>query len=576
MKWELLGKETVIIENVKLHVGAKWLPAIKEKSGFSRKLKVNNQLITSGTTTGCIIDESDSAQIVNCGQEYLNMPLLAPAFFGEKNSLYFAKVSDELYWVVSYDDDGSIDIASDSDSVKELFPLRDYIREVMDLSDASEKFRIINIGERVYLDDQHIDARVEHKPLTDAEFKKIKDTKYKVKRQAGNLKKKLYLAGSASVGTVGFLIHSLMTSIPDEIIAIQDGEHSGIFTRDYNGVKKQYNAITTLEKQSQRMSLEKVVLMGKEEFNDYILSRGLTNQEVVENTLNIRQSSPFTLKGWIRNSVEYKNDKFLITYVRKGEHPVSSTYKQLDDSLAKSLYDNDGITISPVSLSPKGDIRTYDVLVERNQQEEYAKYLEVKRDIMNRKSQSIAKLRQTQLELDSTKREIENIEDSVNFLGVFDRRDDDVINQIISRIEETQRDAKPTIQRMKSSITKYEAIEDIVPPEHSERLLNEMGIENNLFPLFQSTSTYSWSIPVASHSFPSGVSDDKFKDIKVINASTIELQFKNGVFSLLSAKNVLEMPYIFVDSVTIKETKSGEVEAKIKISINELNQDYIF
>lgn len=575
MKWELLGKETVIIEDIKFHVGAKWLPAIKEKSGFSRKLKINNQLITSGTTMGCIIDEKNCAQIVNCEQESMGMPLLAPAFFGEKNALYFAKVSDELYWVVSYDNDGCIDIASDSDSVKELYPLRDYIREVVELSDASATFKVINIGERVYLDDPTIDARVEHRPLTDAQLEAINQTKHKVKRQAGNLKQKLYVAGALSVAGVGFLVHTLVTSIPDEIIEIQDGEHSRGFNNAYNKVKKEFNTITTSEKNAARMSNEKVVMMGKEQFNDYILSRGLTNSEVVETSIKIREVSPVMIAGWTRDLVEYKSDKFLMSYSRVGEHPISSSYKELDEKVIEMMKEEYGLSVSPVSLSQRGDYRTYDVLIEREQQEEYSNYLAAKRTAFEKKSKAMALLRQTQQELDSSKREIENVEDSVNYLGIFDRRDDVVIDQIVNRIEVVQKEARPTLDKMKKAIEDYNGIEQIMPPEHKERLLSERGIENSLFPVFQSTAAYTWSSPAPSHSFPTGIADDGFEDAQVIKGSTIELNFKDGVFGVWAAKELLEMPYIFVDGMTLTD-QNGQTTVKIKISINELNQDYIF
>lgn len=573
MKWELSGKETVIIEDVKFHVGANWLPAIKEKTGFSRKMKINNQLITSGTTTGCIIEEKGSAQIGSCVPDYIGLPLLAPNFFGEANSLYFAKVSDELYWVVSFDADGCIDVAADSDSVKELYPLRDYIREVVDLSEASDSFKIVNIGERVYLDDPTLDPRIIHTPLTEDDLVKLNSSKFKVKRQAGNLKTKLYAAGVLTIGGVGVLAHTLITSLPQEIIDIKDGEHSRSFTSKYNQFKKQFNGIVNDEKKHQRMSDEKVVLLGKDEFNDYILSRGLTNDGIITNVLMIREASPIAIEGWSRQEVLYSNDKFTVKYTRDGEYPVSGTYKDLDDAFISFIKREYGLVATPVSLTPKGDGRSYDILIKRQQQEEYSAYIEAKREAITARSLAMAKMRQTQQDLDSAKRSIEDAEASVDNLGVFDRRDDDAVSYIVSKIESVQRDNKDTLTAMKSAIEEYMAVTVVTPPEHPERLLGEMGIELNLFPIFQSTNLYSWSTPIETHSFPSGIAEEGFKDKKIIKGSSITLKIKDGVFGVWSVKDVIDKPYIFVDGVQVSETTGGSIFT-ITISINELNQDY--
>ncbi|ELP5898552.1 hypothetical protein QTV49_000426 [Vibrio vulnificus] len=574
MKWELSGKNTVIIEDQKFHVGANWLPAIKEKSGFSRKLKVNNQLISTGTTMGCIIENKSSAQIGSCSKDYLGMPLLAANYFGESSTLYFAKVSEELYWVISFDSDGCIDVADDSDSLMELYPLRSYIREVVDLSEASESFKIINIGDRVYLDDPSLDPRVEHIPLSEEELKSFSASSSKVKRQAGNLKTKIYSAGLLSLGGFGALMYSLVTSLPQEVIDIRDGGHSSAFTAQYNKLKKSFNEISNEEKKAQKMTDERVILLGKEEFSDYVLSRGLSNQEILENVLRIRDVTPVKLKGWSRGVVEYSNDKFIVTYTRDGEYPMSSTYKELDVALVGNLKEKHKVVATAVSLTDRGTKRVYDIIVHRDQGKEYANYLEEKRDFVNAKASVMAQLRQTQQELDSAKREIETVEYSVNSLGIFERRDKQSIGFILDRIEEISSTNKDVLLRMGQLVTDYRMIKPVVPPEHSDRLLGEMGIEQNLYPIFQSTNQYVWSNPVVTRSFPSGVTDEKFKNKKIIKGSTIKLKIIDGVFGVWSVSDVISNPYIFIDGVKVIESYEGSA-MEVDISINELNQDFI-
>ncbi|MCY9866135.1 hypothetical protein OTK49_26720 [Vibrio coralliirubri] len=573
MKWELSGKDTVIIEDVKFHVGANWLPAIKEKAGFSRKMKVNNQLITSSATMGCIIEEKECAQIASCAADFVGLPLLAPNFFGKANSLYFARVTEDLYWVVSFDADGCVDVASDSDSIKELYPLRDFIREVVDLSDASDSFKIYNIGERVYLDEPTIDPRIIHNPLTEDDVAKLVLPKFKVKRQAGNLKTKLYTAGVITIGGVGIIAHTMVTSLPQEIIDIKDGEHSRSFTNKYNKFKKQFNTIVNDEKKSQRMSDEKVILLGKDEFNDYILSRGLTNEGIINNVLHIREATPLAIEGWTRAQIEYGNDKFTVEYLRDGEYPISGTYRALDEAFITFMKEQHDLTVTPVSLSPKGEGRSYDVMIKRQQQKEYSTYIESKRSAISARSVAMAKMRQTQQELDSAKRAIEGAESSVDNLGVFNRRDKDAIQYIVSKIESVQDESGDTLVAMSSAIDEYKAVTVVTPPEHPERLLGEMGIEQNLFPIFQSTNLYSWSTPVETHSFPSGIADEGFKDKKIIKGSSITLKVTDGVFGVWSVRDVIEKPYIFVDGVEALDSNEGST-VSITISINELNQDY--
>lgn len=574
MKWELSGKNTVIIEQQKFYVGANWLPAIKEKAGLSRKFKINNQLISTGTTMGCIIEDKSSIQIGSCNQDYLGMPLLATNFFGESNTLYFAKVSEELYWVVSFDSDGCIDVADDSDNLMELYPLRSYMREVVDLSDSSENFKIVNIGDRVYLDDPSLDPRIEHIPLSEEDLKSFAASSSIVKRQAGNLKTKIYATGALSLGGVGALMYSLVTSLPQEVIEIRDGGHSHDFTMQYNKLKKTFNDISNVEKSTQKMSDERVVLLGKEEFNDYVLSRGLSNKEILENVLRIRDITPVKLKGWSRNLVEYSNDKFIVTYSRDGEHPISSTYKELDRSLVGYLKEHHDVIATAVSLSERGSKRVYDIIVQREQGKEYASYLEEKRKFINTKAAVMAKLRQTQQELDSAKREIETVESSVDSLGIFERRDGQSISYILGKIEDIFNSNKETLLKMQEAIDEYKLITPVVPPEHTDRLLGEMGIEQNLYPIFQSTNQYSWSNPVVKMSFPSGITDEKFKNKKIIKGSTIRLKISDGVFGVWSVSEVIYKPYIFVDGVKVIESYDGS-SMEVDISINELNQDFI-
>ncbi len=574
MNWEISGKDIVIIDNKKFYVGATWLPAVKDKSGIGRKLKINNLLLTSGSKTGCTVESKHFAQIASCDSQYLNLPLLSTYFIGSKNTLFFAKVSDELFWVVSFDADGCADIAGDSDSVKELYSIRDYIREVVDLSDSSEEFKIVNIGDSVFLDDPTLDPRIINNPLTEEDLVKIEKSTSIIKNQAGNLKSKLYIAGLVLLLSTLFLMFTMVNSVPQAVVDIKDGEHSHGFTTKYNKLKRDFNKILSEDKRSQQMSLDKLISMGREEFNDYVLSRGLSNEDILSNILDIRNKTPLVLLGWERTKVEYVNDKFQITYVRLNEHPLSATYKEFDESFITNLLLQHKITASTVSLTAKGSVRVFDINIERHFGSEYAEYLEGKRKFNRERNQIFSELRIIQQRLDSAKNNIETVEASVDALGLFERRDNSSISSITKKIEEINKENKHYITSMTKKLDEYNNVKEVLPPMHNDRLLSEMGIVSELYPMFQSTSHYTWSEPIKTHSFPSGVLDERFKEIKTIQGSSIKLQIKNGIFGIWSVLDVIRLPYVFVDGLIVTESKEGP-KVNVDISINELNQDYI-
>ena len=574
MKWELIGKETILIGESKFSVGSKWLPPIRESACLSRKLKANNLLISSNIAAGCIVDDDEFLQVCISDPEHLSLPLLAVNYIGNKNCLYFAKVSDEYFWVVSFDSDGCIDISDDSDSIKELHSLRDYVREVVELSYSTEDFNIVNIGEIAYLDDPILDSRVIHKPISQEDVELFVSSKFRVKKQAGNLKTKIYSLALIAVGGVGFGAYSLITSLPQEIIDIRDGEYSIEFTGQYNKYKQQFNKIVSSDKKSQYIDLDRVLTLAKEEFNDYVLSRGLSNHDVIQNVLDIRFHLPFSMSGWKRYSVQYKDDKFIVTYKRKGDYPISSTFLEFDRNVIGYMLEQ-GYVLAPVSLANRGEERIFDITVPRTQKKEYSTYVSKKRSILDDKAMIMTKLRQDQQKLDDVKRNMEGVEASVYDLGVFERRDSDTLNSITGKIKELKKTSQPFLINMQKMVETYEKIQEVEPPKHEDKLLGEMGIEQELFPIFQSTNKYEWSNPSVSHTFPSGITDEKFKDYVVIKGSVIEIDINDGVMGMDSIKELVSKPYAFVDGIDVIEA-DGKPKVKLFISINELNQEFIY
>ncbi|PSV01188.1 hypothetical protein [Photobacterium kishitanii] len=568
-------KGIITLDGVDFVTTMSWSQGGTEKSAIKKKFAINSQLLSRDATSGCLLEKGDNYQLASCAKEFEGMPVLASLFFGKrKNCTLFAQLDTDLFWCISFNCDGFVSLSIENDTYLSLRSLRNFIKQEILMSDSPDHYVAYNIGtEEVSLNSVELSNCVIYEGF-DTSGLSENNSAIKVKKQIGDLKKKITISFLSVFAAAGVATYYIMTHIPDGVLRIENGDYSSGFTQTYNQLKNQEKKLIVVANDSNKVLTPKDVKKAAlSEFNEYVLLRDRSNLSIVKKVIDVRLSAPRLMDGWGMDSIIYSEDRIQLRYKRLGKYPSSAPYNTTDKDIVSYMGDR-GVNISPVRLESKGEVRIYEVVPLSETNAKFSAYLTEKRKSSEGREKLVSAIKEKQAKLDMIKLDIEDNESSVSVLSTLDRYNDDVLSLFKSSITDKVGSAKPIINRLKSDLAKLKDYPSLNIPENREFMLIDKTVEDELYPILQSSRSLTWTkTEKASGGFPS-IIDKKAISIQqgAIAGYDIKMVIDNGIVGACAAGNILSNKTVFLDSVYLQEKGNGTASMSLDIRYYKMNK----
>ncbi|ELP6119049.1 TPA: hypothetical protein I7730_20400 [Vibrio vulnificus] len=572
-----LNENVLSLGGLDFAVGGKWEEGHLEAATSVRKLKLIKSMMQNSISTGVLVEGEAFAQVADYPSKMLGKYSLASYLYGSKNTAFFLEVGEDEYWVAVYDHNGLLSTHADVDTCISRNALRDFLSMQVNISEDPDAFRIVNLShnEFKFAGERSLSDKLESVILSEGSIDRGRLAQCVIKKQVGDLNRKVVGGISLVALAVAAYGYYFVTTPPEVISDIQYGIYSNEFTEIHQELSSQFSEIQRAESARKTVNDESFVRKGKEEFNELILSKNVSNIEVLNSVAAFREMAPVKINGWDFQSLEYQNNRFFLTYKRAGLFPESSNYLEFDKAIAK-YFKEKGVDVSPSSLLSKGGVRVSEIVVTKAQSPEYIKFLEDRRKINEARSGVISRISSLQIKLEQYQSLIDEAQMSVELLGPFEMRDETITSGIINKIDDIVMQAKPYLDSMKLELSGYKGIPQLSIPDHSSKLIGDSGIEGTIYPLLQNKNTFSWGEPSSKSGFPVSINDKRYEGKYVIQGSTFKLVMTNGISQLDNLHDIFNNEYVHIGDIKVTGKAGSEPKVEIDVNLYELNSDFIF
>ncbi|CAH7378363.1 hypothetical protein VCHA53O466_40395 [Vibrio chagasii] len=578
MNLKLIGNNIVETpEGKQFVIGLRWLDPVVGGTKFSRKVKLSQKLAEAQVNTGVEFHTGDDS--VQAGgdpqEEYkgkLSLAVLVASGI-EDSTIAFARVEDDTYWVCCIKSDGTIEMTSDR--VLNSYDLTDYITERLNLDGTEINTRVINFGTAFEFDDFEINDKLEHVDnLFNLDPKGAERKNASIVKLSTKFNQMLIggVVSALSLVTVGGYLY-ITTELP-EMTAIARGDYSQTFNGQYSRMSRQ---LTAIESSGRALAMDKdsFIRESQKQYNEFILSYPTDDLNPFYVLLQMKDNLPLHQNGWVKSRTAYTDGKYYVSYERVGDYPSSSNFKELDKSLIQ--YDlGEGSELRPLRTLSDGNVRLYEYYIPIELSDEYLEFAQKEREIEDQRASVVAQVREKKRELDSIRSAISDSQNSVYSLNLLDKKDSLIAGNIIREITSQVERSKQPVEEMLDLIEGFEAIEELEVPLHTNTLLSENGIEDELVPLLQILPMLETSSPAQIDGLPQGVTDSFYSSQEYITKSEIDVSMELSLRDIAYAEPLLKLEYVFLGEIIVDISRTGKESVDFKIFLHELNRDYAF
>lgn len=574
MEWKVTNQYLISSsDGSEFVVGLNWKPPFTESSKLRRKLAFSRMIGKEEQKHACTLEipQTATAQLAVADASLDGKVSLGAlvASVGARNSTIFMRISQEQYWVLSLTANNAIELSSDK--VLNYFGVRDYIEERVALQGDADH-RIINIGEATSFDASTFEDQIEHIDLK--EFtKKTNKGSASIHELSSTLATRMLFGAYATVGALAGAGYMYATYETDEYISLKNGDHSIAFISTVTSLNQQYKKVINSQKRK-TMSTEDFIKEGRSQYNNYVLNRKYSNNEILKHLQNIDASMPLNFKGWNFQGVEYERQTFEIRYSRMYGAGVALNFKDFSEALTKHIGKQHGVSVSLSRIEEQGDIAVLEVAPIVKENKALLSFLENSREVIDKRNVIANKIREELKALGFSTSEISDIENSITLLNMFQKKDTELLNRIIEKISFVATKEQGRIRNVKKLLKEYKMIEDVEIPTHEETILQEGGIQDTIFPLLQDTTEIIWGEAQLGEGYPVGVNSQVFKGKKILNELLIELEFERPLHHAAIMEDIFSLDSVHVSKISYQR-EAGSTTLKITISIVEANEAFI-
>lgn len=574
MNWELINSNVVKCNENQFAICLDWTIGQTEKRNFRKRVKVSKMINTINADCGYVLDvpKTKAIQVGKIKSELRGKPCLAGILSHKckPNSIYFMKVSDSDFWVCAINADQTVEISSDK--LWPFFGVKDFLSEKIILSqdeNARSSLKIYNLGTEINFADSEIDEKVVQLNLDDILTDEKLLSKHHTQNLSGNFNKKLMISIWASVGVVGGGFYYWLNTDLEQLTQLKNGDYSHSFTSKYSSANKQLKTIKT-QSAKKRLDVEGFIKIGLEEYNQHVLTQNLSNEDIVNKVLRVKDILPIYISGWKLESIDYEDEKITVIYDRTSSFPTSVNFKELDKNLAEELGDK--LSLSPMRVDKLASKRYYDIPVASINNPKYLEYIGKKKDVENSRQNELNEIEKLMHDLNQKSSKIQNLESSVATLNMLDKKNEQLLENIAQRITSEANDSSELFKSLNNHFNSYNQIKDVSIPDHSNTFIKEGGIVEEIYPLLQDHSRLKWQKEKTIGGYPNSVDDKIFKDKKLIITKSLLIGF--GSASIISTyTDLLKRDDCRIYRFKIDIDKGSETSV-VQLNFNEYNQDY--